>query len=185
MFELGVGIFVFLSIRSLLLIDAAELFAEHSYQTRLAAKRAMLPSHAAVLLKTSGKVGRIAGLLWLLDRVTDRQGERDVGVQFLQRAIRLVEHLDRYAMAFNQEANQTPEEKCRWRIHRNAGKAGGWQKLKVLRDNCTRQEKGDFPMVAMKKMAEDLAAAGYGEVRTTTRGGMEYRHLMPKGGSGR
>ena len=72
----------------------------------------------------------------------------------------------------------------RWRIHRNAGKAGGWQKLKVLRDNCTRQEKGDFPMAAMKQMAEELAAAGYGEVRTTARGGMEYRYLIPKGGSG-
>ena len=162
--------------------DAAELFAEHSYQTRLAAKRAMLPSHAAVLLKTSGKVGRIAGLLWVLDRVTDQHGERDVGVPFLQRAIRLVEHLDRYAMAFNQEANQTPEEKCRWRIHRNAGKAGGWQKLKLLRDNCTRQEKSDFPMSAMKQMAEELAAAGYGEVRTTARGGMEYRFVTPKEG---
>ena len=56
--------------------------------------------------------------------------------------------------------------------------------LKVLRDNCTRQEKGDFPMAAMKQMAEELAAAGYGEVRTTARGGMEYRYLIPKGGSG-
>lgn len=157
--------------------DAAELFAEHSYQTRLSAKRAMLPSHAAVLLKTSGKVGRIAGLLWVLDRVTDQRGDRDVGIPFLQRAIRLVEHLDSYAMAFNQEANQTPEEKCRWRIHRNAGKAGGWQKLKVLRDNCTRQEKSAFPMAFMKEMASELAAAGYGNVRKGPRGGMEYLHI--------
>ena len=125
----------------------------------------MLPSHAALLNKSPGKVGRIAGLLWVLDYVTDKTGGDEVGVQFVQQAIQLVEHLDRYAMQFNVEANQTAKEKCMWRLHRNAGKTKAWIPQRTLRNNCSPAEKERFDAAEMQEMLQELAKAGYGEVR--------------------
>ena len=75
--------------------EALKVFCEYDYRVSEAAQKAMLPSHAALLNKSPGKVGRVAGLLWVLDYVTDKTGGDEVGVQFVQQAIQLVEHLDR------------------------------------------------------------------------------------------
>ena len=168
-----------------LALDAAarEVFCDYDYRVSVAAQKAMLPSHAALLNKSPGKVGRVAGLLWVLDYVTDKTGDGEVGVEFVQRAIRLVEHLDRYAMQFNVEANQTAKEKCMWRLHRNAGKTKAWIPQRKLRDNCSPSEKERFDAAEMQEMLQELAKAGYGEVRSGPRGGMDYRFLLPKEGT--
>ena len=163
--------------------EAREVFCDYDYRVSVAAQKAMLPSHAALLNKSPGKVGRVAGLLWVLDRVTDKTGDAEVGVEFVRRAIRLVEHLDRDAMQFNVEANQTAKEKCMWRLHRNAGKTKDWVPQRKLRDNCSPSEKERFDAVEMQEMLEELAKAGYGEVRSGPRGGMDYRFLLPKEGT--
>jgi len=162
--------------------EAREVFCDYDYRVSVAAQKAMLPSHAALLNKSPGKVGRVAGLLWVLDYVTDKTGDAEVGVEFVQRAIRLVEHLDRYAMQFNVEANQTAKEKCMWRLHRNAGKTKAWIPQRKLRDNCSPSEKERFDAAEMQQMLQELANAGYGEVRSGPRGGMDYRFLLPKEG---
>mgnify|MGYP004114679141 FL=1 len=163
--------------------EAREVFCDYDYRMSVAAQKAMLPSHAALLNKSPGKVGRVAGLLWVLDYVTDKTGDAEVGVEFVQRAIRLVEHLDRYAMQFNVEANQTTKEKCMWRLHRNAGKTKEWVPQRKLRDNCSPFEKETFNAAEMQEMLHELANAGYGEVRSGPRGGMDYRFLLPKEGT--
>ena len=132
--------------------EALKVFCDYDYRVSEAAQKAMLPSHAALLNKSPGKVGRIAGLLWVLDYVTDKTGDGEVGVEFVQRAIRLVEHLDRYAMQFNVEANQTAKEKCMWRLHRNAGKTKDWIPQRILRNNCSPAEKERFDAAEMQEM---------------------------------
>ncbi|QNJ16422.1 hypothetical protein SynA1840_00874 [Synechococcus sp. A18-40] len=163
--------------------EALEVFCDYDYRVSEAAQKAMLPSHAALLNKSPGKVGRVAGLLWVLDYVTEKTGDDEVGVEFVQRAIRLVEHLDRYAMQFNVEANQTAKEKCMWRLHRNAGKTKAWIPQRKLRDNCSPSEKERFDAAEMQEMLQELANTGYGEVRSGPRGGMDYRFLLPKEGT--
>ena len=163
--------------------EALKVFCDYDYRVSEAAQKAMLPSHAALLNKSPGKVGRIAGLLWVLDYVTDKTGDAEVGVEFVQRAIRLVEHLDRYAMQFNVEANQTAKEKCMWRLHRNAGKTKDWIPQRTLRNNFSPAENERFDAAEMQEMLHELANAGYGEVRSGPRGGMDYRFLLPKEGT--
>ena len=44
-------------------------------------------------------------------------------------------------------------------------------------------EKERFDAAEMQEMLQELANAGYGEVRSGPRGGMDYRFLIPKEGT--
>ena len=159
--------------------EALELFAEFEYKKQKEAIASKRPSHAAILNKTSGKVGRIAGLLHHLNVITKRVDvEESIEIGVFEKAIRLVEYLDAFAMQF--QTDQTRTEKQRWmkRLHTLASKSKSnemtWSEL---RSKLSSNERTTLTSEMRKEVFDQLEEANFGELKKGPQGGLIYKVL--------
>ena len=158
-----------------------ELFAEFEFKKQKQAIADKCPSHAALLNKTVGKVGRIAGLLHHLQLITNSYVVDDpVGVESLKKAIALVEYLDNFAMQFQTE--NTRSEKQRWmkRLHTLACKSESnimtWTEL---RERLSSTERTTLTPEMKKEVFDQLQEANFGKLEEGPQGGLRYRVFCP------
>jgi len=157
--------------------EAQTVFSDYYDRKSLEASKAALGSHAGLLNKAPGKVGRIAGLLWLISAEIDRPScPAEIDASMVERAIRIVDHSDAYATQFQRMANQTEEERCSFRLHEIAlKKPGRWISRKELGQGLDKRLRSKFKAEQQREMLQELASNGYGEVRHGPKGGLEYR----------
>lgn len=161
--------------------DALERFAEFEFGKQQEAIDAKLPSQAAILNKTSGKVGRVACLLHVIQMACEPDFGmiEEVNLTTLEAAIKLVEHCDRWALRFQELSNRSDSEKAMHRLHQIAVKSKSAVSLAVISQGLNRQEREKWKGDLLSECAKALAAEGYGEVSEGPRGGLRYRALKP------
>jgi hypothetical protein len=162
---------------------AVRRFAGYEYQQQVKAVEARLPSQAAIMNKSAGKVGRVAGLLHVIHQAADQEIGTlpEVGVEMVEAAIRLVDHCDRWALQFQRLSNSSSEEKLMLRLHQLAEKSKSHQPTSQLLQGLSSAERERYSAGAA--VAEDLlkklAEAGYGEISEGKRGGLRYKAIVP------
>ncbi len=157
--------------------SAVRLFSEFEYKKQEEGEASKRPSHAAILNKTAGKVGRIAGLLHHLQLITNSSDVDDpVGVESLKKAIALVEYLDDFAMQFQTE--NTRSEKQRWmkRLHTLASKSKSKQMTWTeMRGKLNGKERTTLTQEMRKEVLEQLQEANFGALKEGPQGGLIYQ----------
>ena len=167
--------------------EAMAHFADYEFSKQEQAQVAKLPSQAAILNKSAGKVGRIAGLLHVLELadtdyrpsfaegIWSPKAKTEIPITTLQAAIGLVEHLDRWALTFQAVTNASDEERCMLRLQELAEKSKCPVPLGELQRGLSGKErkrwKGDF----IRKVLQALAEEGYGEISQGPKGGLLYK----------
>ena len=161
---------------------ALELFSHYEHSKQEQALAARLGAQAAIHGKAAGKVLRIAGLLRVLHGVcSDVPSAAPIAAELLAAAIALVEALDGWALGFHELAASDAEgpelSQLMERLHRIAADLGGPVSWKELRSRLAWREKRHLNVVAAEQALQALAAAGYGQVETGSRGGLLYTAL--------
>ena len=161
--------------------EALELFAEFEYRKQCEADASKRPSHAAILNKSAGKVGRIAGLLHHLNIITRRVDAEDlVGVDVLTKAIGLVEFLDDFAMKFQTDSGRTEKQRWMKRLHTLACKSKSKEMTWTeLREKLSSTERTTLTPEMKQEVFEQLQEANFGKVQTGPQGGLIYKVLCP------
>ena len=161
--------------------DALERFAEFEFGKQQEAIDAKLPSQAAILNKTSGKIGRVACLLHVIQMECEPDFGmiEEVNLTTLEAAIKLVEHCDRWALRFQELSNRSDSEKAMHRLHQIAEKSKSAVSLGTISRGLNSKEREKWKGDLLSECAKALAAEGYGEVSQGTRGGLQYRALKP------
>ena len=157
--------------------EALELFAEFEYRKQFEADASKRPSHAAILNKSAGKVGRIAGLLHHLNIITRRVDAEDlVGVDVLTKAIGLVEFLDDFAMKFQTDSGRTQNQRWMKRLHtlacKSKSKTMTWTEL---REKLSSTERTTLTPEMRKEAFAQLEEANFGKIKKGPQGGLIYQ----------
>ncbi len=159
---------------------AIEAFSAYEHDKQIHAQQARLDAQGALYGKSAGKVLRVAALLHLLElAVLNEQGEVEVPVTTLQRAIELVDAMDDWALGFHEQAAAGDEEggvsSLMRRIHTLARKARSAVTWGQLRQQMNSKEKKGTNAGLAEQAMQALAELGVGEVSEGPRGGLLYR----------
>jgi len=157
--------------------DALERFAEFEFSKQQESLDAKLPSQAAILNKTSGKVGRVACLLHIIQMACELEFGmiEEVSLTTLEAAMKLVEHCDRWALRFQDMSNRSDSEKAMYRLHQIAGKSRTALSISDISRGLSSKEREKLKPDLLSECAEALALQGYGEISEGPRGGLHYR----------
>ena len=161
-------------------LEAIEAFSVYEHNKQIQAQQARLDAQGALYGKSAGKVLRVAVLLHLLElAVLNEQGEVEVPVTTLQRAIELVDAMDDWALGFHEQAAAGEEEggvsSLMRRIHTLARKARSAVTWGQLRQQMNSKEKKGTNAALAEQAMQALAELGVGEVSEGPRGGLLYR----------
>ena len=161
-------------------LEAIEAFSVYEHNKQIQAQQARLDAQGALYGKSAGKVLRVAVLLHLLElAVLNEQGEVEVPVATLQRAIELVDTMDDWALGFHEQAAAGDEEggvsSLMRRIHTLARKARSAVTWGQLRQQMNSKEKKGTNAALAEQAMQALAELGVGEVSEGPRGGLLYR----------
>jgi len=159
-----------------------EAFAEYEYGKQCKAEEAKRPSHAAILNKSAGKVGRVAGLLHLIHLPVCPQTSNDfplVGVERLKPAIALVDYLDNYAMKFQTQSTRSELAKWMKRLHLIAAKAKSPMAWSDIQKHLSGTERTDLTKELKDQAFGQLEEAGLGELSEGPQGGLKYKAILP------
>lgn len=161
-------------------LEAIETFSVYEHLKQVQAQQARLDAQGALYGKSAGKVLRVAVLLHLLElAVLNEQGEVEVPVTTLQRAIELVDAMDDWALGFHEQAAAGDEEggvsSLMRRIHTLARKARIAVTWGQLRQQMNSKEKKGTNAALAEQAMQALAELGVGEVSEGPRGGLLYR----------
>jgi len=159
--------------------EALELFAEFEYRKQCEADASKRPSHAAILNKSAGKVGRIAGLLHQLNIITRRVDAEDlVGIDVFEKAILLVEYLDDFAMQFQTDNARTEKQRWMKRLHtlacKSKSKTMTWTEL---REKLSSTERTTLSREMKEAAFAQLEEANFGKLKTGPQGGLVYKAI--------
>ncbi len=160
---------------------ALEHFAEFEFGKQQDAIDAKLPSQAAILNKSSGKVGRVACLLHIIQMVCEPDFGliEEVSLATLEAAIKLVEHSDRWALRFQDLSNRSESEKAMYRLHMIAIKSNSAVPMAEISRGLSSKERNKWKANFLAECAAALAEEGYGEITQGPRGGILYRAAKP------
>ena len=145
-----------------------------------------ISAQAALYGKSAGKVLRFAGILHILEfTVNERPASDWITREILQKAIELVDRLDRWTLRCHAKlAGVTPASLSSFerRLHNNALKSKSpmsWTEIRTKMSSAEKQAKGvKDAEEAMKK----LVALGLGEITRGPNGGLHYKALKPISG---
>ena len=167
--------------------EAMAHFADYEFSKQEQAQVAKLPSQAAILNKSAGKVARVAGLLHVLELadagykpgakegIWRNKAETEISISTLLVAIELVEHLDRWALTFQAVTNASDEERYMLRLQELALKSKGPVPMSELQRGLSGKERKRLKGDSIRKVLQALAEEGYGVISEGPRGGLQYK----------
>ena len=88
--------------------EAQQLFFDYEFKKQVEAQASKLASHAALLCKSAGKVGRVAGLLHIIKHI--EEPVEHISKDTLLAAIEFVDFFDDFAINFQRENTKSDEE---------------------------------------------------------------------------
>ena len=162
-------------------------FADYEFSKQEQAQVAKLPSQAAILNKSAGKVGRVAGLLHVLqlgdsgykpgtkDGIWSDRADTEISLHTLKAAIELVDHCDRWALTFQAVTNASDEERCMLRLQQLAMKSKGPVPLAELQRGLSSKERKKWKSDFLAEVLKALAEGGYGEISEGPKRGVLYK----------
>lgn len=162
-------------------------FADYEFSKQEQAQVAKLPSQAAILNKSAGKVARVAGLIHVLqlgdsgykpstkEGIWSQKADTEISLQTLKAAIDLVDHCDRWALTFQAVTNASDEERCMLRLQQLAKKSKGPVPLAELQRGLSSKERKKWKSNFISEVLKALAEAGYGEISEGPKGGVLYK----------
>lgn len=157
---------------------AIALFSVYEHRKQAEAQSARLDAQRALCGKSAGKALRVAVLLHVLQHVVLQVPIcLDVSETTLQLAIRLVDHLDDWALGFHEQAAADADgvSTLMRRIHalaRNEACAVSWSHL---REKMSSREKKHVDATQAQEAMRALERLGVGKVGEGPRGGITYR----------
>ena len=167
--------------------EAMAYFADYEFSKQEQAQVAKLPSQAAILNKSAGKVARVTGLLHVLqladagykpgpkEGVWSNKADTEIPISTLLVAIELVEHLDRWALTFQAVTNASDEERYMLRLQELALKSKGPVPMSDLQRGLSGKERKRLKGDSIRKVLQALAEEGCGEISQGPRGGLQYK----------
>ncbi len=160
--------------------QALKRFSEYEYQKQMQAVKAS-PFHAAILNKSAGKVGRVAGLLHVLHTLHAVPPEEFIGLDRIEAAIELVDYLDSWAMNFQTDGSRSTKTKWMKRLHELAAKAKNEQGMAwtEISQSLSGKEKTELTPELKEEVFAQLVEAGLGKRTTGKHGGLFYKALHP------
>ncbi len=89
--------------------EAQQVFFDYEFTKQVEAQAAKRASHAALLCKSAGKVGRVAGLLHIIKNI--QEPIEFIDKETINSAIELIDFFDDYAINFQKENTKSDEDK--------------------------------------------------------------------------
>lgn len=164
-------------------IEAMELFADYELKKQEDALLTKISAQAALYGKSAGKVLRFAGILHILEfTVNHLRASEVISREILQKAIVLVDRLDRWTLACHAKlAGVTTEGLTPFqrRLHNIALKSKGPMSWSDIREKMSSTEKQGKDVKDAEEAMRKLVALGLGEVSRGPNGGLHYKALKP------
>jgi hypothetical protein len=155
---------------------ARKTFMDYEAKCQGEALAATLPAEGALMGKAPGKVLRVAALLHLL--WTWEAGlphSRPVNDNAIVIGIRLVDHLNAWALSIHEAASGGEASDLMRLAHRLAQSSGGAIAWRDLAQRLSRQQRKEIDSAAAGAAVDALAGMGLGTVERTARGAWSYR----------
>lgn len=163
--------------------EAIDLFADYELKKQEDALLTKISAQAALYGKSAGKVLRFAGILHILEfTVNHLRASEWISREILQKAIELVDRLDRWTLACHAKlAGVTTEGLTPFqrRLHTIAIKSKSpmsWSDIRQMMSSTEKQGKG---IKDAEEAMSKLVALGLGEVSNGPNGGLYYKALKP------
>lgn len=156
--------------------DAWQAFRLYEANRQGDALRVTIQAQQALYGKAPGKALRIAGLLHLLQLVAlDGTAEAEISATMMDKAIRLVDHLNAWALSFHADLSSSGTYDLMRLVHRAATAAGCPVRWVQIRDLLSKGRRQEVDSAAVAAAMTALAELGVGEVEVGPRGGSRYR----------
>jgi hypothetical protein len=155
---------------------ARKVFMDYEARCQAEALGAALPAQGALMGKAPGKVLRVAALLHLL--WTWEAGlphSRPVNDNAITIGIKLVDHLNAWALSIHEAASGGEASDLMRLAHRLAQASGGAIAWRDLAQRLSRQQRKEIDSAAAGAAVDALANMGLGTVERTARGAWSYR----------
>ncbi len=155
---------------------ARKVFMDYEARCQGEALGATLPAQGALMGKAPGKVLRVAALLHLL--WTWEAGlphSRPVNDNAITIGIKLVDHLNAWALSIHEAASGGEASDLMRLAHRLAQASGGAIAWRDLAQRLSRQQRKEIDSAAAGAAVDALAGMGLGTVERTARGAWSYR----------
>ena len=163
--------------------EAMELFAEYELKKQEDALSTKISAQAALYGKSAGKVLRFAGILHILEfTVNQLQPSELISREILQKAIVLVDRLDRWTLACHAKlAGVTPDSLSSFerRLHNIALKSKSPMSWTEIRNKMSSDERKGKDVKDAEEAMKKLVALGLGEITRGPNGGLHYKALKP------
>jgi hypothetical protein len=163
--------------------EAMELFANYEFKKQENALSTKVSAQAALYGKSAGKVLRFAGILHVLEfTVNHLRSSEWISREILQKAIELVDRLDRWTLAYHAKlAGVTTEGLTTFqrRLHNIALKSKSPMSWSDIRQKMSSTEKQGKGLKEAEEAMSKLVALGLGEVTKGPNGGLYYKALKP------
>jgi len=163
--------------------EAMELFAEYELKKQEDALSTKISAQAALYGKSAGKVLRFAGILHILEfTVNQLQPSELISREILQKAIVLVDRLDRWTLACHAKlAGVTPDSLSSFecRLHSIALKSKSEMSWTEIRNKMSSADKKGKDVKDAEEAMKKLVALGLGEITRGPNGGLHYKALKP------
>ena len=132
-------------------------------------------AHAATYGKSSGKVGRLAGLIHIVRTAEDP--EEFVQEDTLNQAIKIVEFADKFIIEFENRNNESDEDKLMQRLLSITDKAKSHMAYRDISAGLTPKERKRWDKEMIEKTLVKLAHMGFGETLKGSKGALHFKKL--------
>lgn len=156
--------------------DGRKAFMDYEAKCQGEALGATLPAEGALMGKAPGKVLRVAALLHLLWCWELKiSHSTPIGFGAIQRGIRLVDHLNTWALGIHEAASGGEASDLMRLVHRLAQASGGAIAWRDVAHKLSKAQRKEVDSAAAGAAVDALAGMGMGAVDRTPRGAWSYR----------
>jgi len=156
--------------------DGRKAFMDYEAKCQGEALGATLPAQGALMGKAPGKVLRVAALLHLLwCWEAGMPHSRPVNDNAITIGIKLVDHLNAWALSIHEAASAGEASDLMRLVHRLAQASGGAIAWRDVAHKLSKAQRKEIDSAAAGVAVEALAGMGMGVVERTPRGAWSYR----------
>ena len=156
--------------------DGRKAFMDYEAKCQGEALGATLPAEGALMGKAPGKVLRVAALLHLLWCWELKiSHSTSIGFGAIERGIKLVDHLNAWALGIHEAASNGEASDLMRLVHRLAQASGGAIAWRDVAHKLSKAQRKEIDSAAAGAAVDALAGMGMGAVERTPRGAWSYR----------
>jgi hypothetical protein len=155
--------------------EAIERFTEYLYEKEQAMKEAKNSELKAIFGKSGNKVGKVCGCLHVIKNYEEPQ--EFVSLETLEAAIRLVDHLDKFAIKFQKESTETEEDRRLRKLMAIAWKNRKLMAWRDIKQRLSEEERRAWSHDKCMESLKKLEHMEYGETKEGKKGGLYFKAI--------